>query len=110
MTGTAAPSRLAGPATWQPGGPGFEAYGPEGAALLGGHTRLTLVAETDAHEGPVYVPGEDALYFTTLPRTQDTPAPGTPHAVIKRLALDGLSFPVDPSRLSVLPADVHMVD
>ena len=66
------------------------------------------MAETDAHEGPVYVPGEDALYFTSLPRTQDTPAAGTPQAVIKRLALDGLSFPVDPSRLSVLPAEVHM--
>ena len=67
-----------------------------------------LVAETDAHEGPVYIPGEDALYFTTLPRTRNTPAPGTPHAAIKRLALDGLSFPVDPSQLSVLPAHVHM--
>jgi gluconolactonase len=29
---------------------------------------LVCVAETDAHEGPVYVPDEDALYFTTLPR------------------------------------------
>jgi gluconolactonase len=29
---------------------------------------LELVAETDAHEGPVYVAEEDALYFTTLPR------------------------------------------
>jgi gluconolactonase len=66
------------------------------------------VAETDAHEGPVYIPGEDALYFTTLPQTRNTPVPDTPHAVIKRLALDGLSFPVDPSRLSVLPAPVHM--
>lgn len=27
--------------------------------------RLGVVAETDAHEGPVYVAGEDALYFTT---------------------------------------------
>ena len=24
-----------------------------------------LLVETDAHEGPVHVPGEDALYFTT---------------------------------------------
>jgi gluconolactonase len=29
---------------------------------------LVCVAATDAHEGPVYAPEEDALYFTTLPR------------------------------------------
>jgi len=88
--------------------PGFGVYDSEFAAALEPAPRLALVAETDAHEGPVYVPGEDALYFTTLPQPRNTPAPGTPHAVIKRLALDGLSFPVDPSRLSVLPARVHM--
>ena len=88
--------------------PGFGVYDSEFAAALGPAPRLALVAETDAHEGPVYVSAEDALYFTTLPQPRNTPAPGTPHAVIKRLALDGLSFPVDPSRLSVLPARVHM--
>jgi gluconolactonase len=66
------------------------------------------VAEADAHEGPVYVSGEDALYFTTVPRAPATPASGTPRAAIKRLALDGLSLPVDPSRMSTLPAPVHM--
>src|SRR5919199_1017567 len=35
---------------------------------------LDLVVETDAHEGPVYVAGEDALYFTTVPR----PGPAGP--------------------------------
>jgi gluconolactonase len=29
---------------------------------------LIRIAETDAHEGPVYVPAEDALYFTTVRR------------------------------------------
>jgi len=89
--------------------PGFGVYDSEFAAALGPAPRLALVAETDAHEGPVYVPGEDALYFTTLPQTRNTPTPGTPRAVIKRLALDGLSFPVDPQRLSVLPAPVHIM-
>jgi gluconolactonase len=32
---------------------------------LTGLGRLTRLAATDAHEGPVYVPGEHALYFTT---------------------------------------------
>jgi gluconolactonase len=41
------------------------------------HT-LELVAETDAHEGPVYAADEDALYFTTVRREA---------VAIKRLAL-----------------------
>jgi gluconolactonase len=41
----------------------------------------------DAHEGPVYVPGEDALYFTSVPR------PG-PCVDIKRLDLGSLTVSV----------------
>ena len=100
----AAGATLAG----RPEGTGFEVYDPEFAAVLGDGASLELVAETDAHEGPVYVPGHDALYFTTLPLRGNIPAPGTLQAAIKRLALNGLSFPVDQSRLSVLPADVHV--
>src|SRR5688500_18209434 len=33
----------------------------------------TVIARTDAHEGPVHVPEEDALYFTTVPRRGDPP-------------------------------------
>ena len=88
--------------------PGFEVYDSEFAAALGLAPRLALVVKTDAHEGPVYVPGEDVLYFTTLPTRVDIPAPGTPCAYVKRLALDGLNFPVDSSRLSVVPARVTM--
>ena len=88
--------------------PGFELYDPGFAAALGPAPRLALVIETDAHEGPVYLPDEDALYFTSLPGNVGTSAPGAPCAYVKRLALDGLSFPVDPSRLSVVPARVNM--
>jgi gluconolactonase len=49
--------------------------------VLGDDPRLELVVETDAHEGPVYVPAEDALYFTTLPRPSG--------AAIVRLDPDG---------------------
>ena len=52
--------------------PGFEVYDPEFAAATGTVPRLALVVETDAHEGPVCIPGEDALYFTTLPRAHGT--------------------------------------
>jgi gluconolactonase len=46
-------------------------------------TQLDLVVETDAHEGPVHVAGEDALYFTTVPR----PGPAGPRVDVRRLAL-----------------------
>jgi gluconolactonase len=62
------------------------------------------VVETDAHEGPVYVPTEDALYFTTVPRPGQIPAPGFPRVAIKRLALDGDRFPLEPARLSIVRA------
>ena len=45
--------------------------------VLGSEPRLEKVADTDAHEGPVYVRGEQALYFTSLP----------PDAQVKRLDL-----------------------
>ena len=37
-----------------------------------------VVVEVDAHEGPVYVPDEHALYFTSVP---------APEVAIKRLSL-----------------------
>jgi gluconolactonase len=48
---------------------------------------MDRLAEVDAHEGPVYEPGEDALYFTTLPQ------PG-PRVDIKRLDVGSLSVSV----------------
>jgi gluconolactonase len=49
--------------------------------------RLEHLVDVDAHEGPVYVPGEDALYFTSVPR------PG-PRVDIKRLDLGSLAVSV----------------
>jgi len=46
-------------------------------------TRVDLVIQTDAHEGPVHVAAEDALYFTTVPR----PRPAGPRVDIRRLDL-----------------------
>jgi gluconolactonase len=45
------------------------------------------LVDVDAHEGPVYVAGEDALYFTSVPR------PG-PRVDIKRLDLGSLDISV----------------
>jgi gluconolactonase len=49
--------------------------------------RLEHLVDVDAHEGPVYVPGEDALYFTSVPR------PG-PRVDIKRLDLGSLTVSI----------------
>jgi gluconolactonase len=49
--------------------------------------RLDHVIDVDAHEGPVYVAEEHALYFTSLPR------PGA-RVDIKRLALDSMTVSV----------------
>jgi gluconolactonase len=73
-------------------------------------SRLVQVVAVDAHEGPVYAADEDALYFTTLPREGNLPAPGFPEAAIKRLALDSDRFPVEPERVSVVPAAVTMAN
>jgi gluconolactonase len=108
MAETLAPSWRSQAAPPRDAGAGFEVYDPEFEAVLGSAPRLALVAETDAHEGPVYVPGEDALYFTTVPQAADALEAGEPRAAIRRLPLDGCSFPADPSRLSTLPAPVHM--
>ena len=69
--------------------------------LLGDAPALAKVVDTDAHEGPVYAADEDALYFTSVPRGRET---GSPKVDIKRLALDGLRFPLELERVTVLRA------
>lgn len=76
----------------------FVAYAPGFAEVTGGEPLLTLVAEVDAHEGPVYFADENALYFTTLPGLGVDRAPSVQ---IKRLPLD------DPEGISVLVAQAN---
>jgi gluconolactonase len=71
--------------------------------VTGPAPRLELVIATDAHEGPVYVASEDALYFTTVPR----PGAHGPIVDIRRLALDGTRFPLEPDRLAGVRADAN---
>jgi gluconolactonase len=59
-------------------------------------TRLEKLVETDAHEGPVYVAAEHALYFTTVPRSG-------PRTSIERLDLTTLE-------LSVVVEDANMAN
>jgi gluconolactonase len=65
----------------------FVAHDPEFEAVLGNTPRLAHIADAAAHEGPVYVEDDDALYFTTVPQ------PG-PRVDIERLALDSMTLSV----------------
>lgn len=82
----------------------FESHDPEFRDVLGVAPRLQHVVSTDAHEGPVYVRSEDALYFTSVPRRNHD---GVPTVSIKRLWLDGARFPVSPERLRVVLRDAN---
>jgi gluconolactonase len=68
-----------------------------------GSAQPVRVVETDAHEGPVYVAGEDALYFTSVPRATTT----GPRVAIKRVALDGERFPLEAERVTVVREDAN---
>ena len=59
----------------------FAVYGDEFRAVLGPSFQRPVLTETNAHEGPVYVAAEHALYFTTVPE------PGPKNVAIKRLQL-----------------------
>lgn len=74
--------------------PSFRAHDPRFADVLGERARLEQIAETDAHEGPVYVADEDALYFTTVRRDLVS---------IKRLALES-------GAVSVVRDDANMAN
>jgi gluconolactonase len=93
----------------QDGSSHFEAHHAAFASVVGEAPRLELVAETDAHEGPVYVSEEDALYFTTLPRRNGV-ASRDPEVAIKRLRLDGHRFPVNGDREAVVRADANVAN
>jgi gluconolactonase len=100
----ASPVRSLSPST---DGSAFVSHDAAFRAVLGDAPRLVRVVTTDAHEGPVYVPGEDALYFTSLPRPG---TPGSPLVAVKRLALDGHRFPLEPERVSVVRADANVAN
>lgn len=72
------------------------------AAVVGSRPSLSVLARCDAHEGPTYLPGDDALYVTTVPRGRP------PAALIKRIALDGDSVGLGPDRVTLVRATTVM--
>jgi len=80
----------------------FTADDPAFTEVTGPRPQLVKVVGVAAHEGPVYVLDEDALYFTTLPRSRDEAGFAVPLVDICRLSLDGTRYPVPVERVSVL--------
>ena len=62
---------------------GFLARAAECASVLEDAPHLVHAVVTDAHEGPVYVAEEDALYFTTLPRLEPNAGASVPAVAIR---------------------------
>lgn len=65
--------------------PHFVIYSDAFLDVLGPQPGYEAVANVNAHEGPVYVRGENALYFTTVPVTTNIPAFGDKNVAIGRL-------------------------
>jgi gluconolactonase len=77
----------------------FIAHDAAFTLVTGRSPAMELVTTVDAHEGPVYMPGEDALYVTSVP---------APVSVVRRLELDGDRFPIEADAVSTVPAALAM--
>jgi len=72
--------------------------------VLGKDFRRPVLIETNAHEGPVYVRSEHALYFTTVPE------PGQKNIAIMRLQLGGDKFPFTAETLQTVRQPSNMAN
>ncbi len=73
-------------------------------SVLGSGFRRSVLMETNAHEGPVYVAAEHALYFTTVPE------PGPKNIAIKRLQLASKTFPFAAQALDTVQFPSNMAN
>jgi gluconolactonase len=83
----------------------FSAVDPAFSAVTGARPELHRLIDVDAHEGPTYVAGEDALYVTTVARLGPS---GSPRTRIRRIALDGTRPGLEPDRITTVAADLAM--
>jgi gluconolactonase len=82
----------------------FAVYRDEFRDVLGDDFQRPVLVETNAHEGPVYVAAEHALYFTTVPE------PGPKNIAIKRLQLAGEAFPFTTQALETVQFPSNMAN
>lgn len=85
-------------------GPLFVAYREKFHKVLGRDFQRAALIETNAHEGPVYVASEHALYFTTVPE------PGPRNIAIMRLQLGGNRFPFTAHSLETIRQPSNMAN
>ncbi len=90
--------------TYATGNPHFIAYSEEFYDVIGADPRFYTVIETNAHEGPVYVAAEKALYFTTVPESSNIPLHGWKRVYIERIPLDTEQFPLPPDAVETVSA------
>lgn len=88
----------------------FVLHSAEFSTVIGDNPRLVKIVDVDAHEGPVYKPDEDALYFTSLPQVTDVPAPGTRRVLIKRVQLQGEQLPLPDQAVTVVQHQTHVAN
>jgi gluconolactonase len=85
-------------------GAAFAVYRDRFRAVLGTRFQRSMLIETNAHEGPVYVATEHALYFTTAPE------PGPKNIAIRRLQLAGDEFPFTAQALDTVRFPSNMAN
>ena len=85
----------------------FVEHDPAFLGVIGDAPRLVKVVDANAHEGPVYVRAEDALYFTTLPQIT---GPDLCNVAIQRVQLEGERFPVDASQVSTIVPQTRLAN
>jgi gluconolactonase len=82
----------------------FIVYRDEFRSVLGSGFQRPVLIETNAHEGPVYVAAEHALYFSTVPE------PGPKNIAIKRLQLAAEEFPFKADALDIVQFPSNMAN
>ncbi|MEZ5875427.1 MAG: SMP-30/gluconolactonase/LRE family protein [Hyphomicrobiales bacterium] len=85
-------------------GEAFSVFRDAFRAILGEDFQRPVLIETNAHEGPVYVASEHALYFTTVPE------PGPKNIAIMRLQLAGHTFPFAAEALETVRQPSNMAN
>jgi gluconolactonase len=88
----------------------FIAHSPEFHEVTGDNPQFYTVMETNAHEGPVYVRDEQALYFTTVPANSNVPIADSREVQIKRIDLRTKNLPLDPAAAVVISDTSNMAN
>jgi len=88
----------------QSDGATYAVYRDDFHAVIGADFQRPVLIDTNAHEGPVYVAAEHALYFTTVPE------PGPKNIAIMRLQLAGDEFPFTTQGLEIMQQPSNMAN